>query len=117
MIHLQWIKSIDNKWLDFSRLDLKQVSGQGVYVIWHGGPNPKVVRVGKGDLATRFLRHRQNSRLMWYATQGKLLITWAEVNSQAHQDGIETYLTRLLSPVLADHPANALPIQVRSPFG
>jgi len=117
VLKLQWIKSLDDKWLDFSRLDVSQISGQGVYIIWHGGPNPRVVRVGKGDLRTRLEGHRQNPRLMWYASQGKLLITWAEVKSRPHQDGIETYLTKLLSPLLGDQMANVPPIQVQSPFG
>lgn len=117
MLQLKWMKSLDNKWLDFARLDLSQVRGSGVYVIWHGGTNPRVVRVGQGALAERFAQHRNSSRLMWYATQGKLLTTWAEVSSASHRDGIETYLTQLFSPLLADRLPNVSPIPVRSPFG
>ena len=117
LIELQWIKSIDYKWLDFMRLDLNQVQGSGVYVIWHGGENPRVIRVGQGNFATKFTLHRESPRLMWYASQGKLFVTWAAISSQAHCDGIENYLTQLFSPLLADRVASVPPLPVRSPFG
>ena len=117
MIELQWIKSIDYKWLDFMRLDLNQVRGSGVYVIWHGGENPRVVRVGQGELAKKLALHRESPRLMWYASQGKLFVTWAEISSSAHRDGIETYLTQLFVPLLADRVPSVQPLPVRSPFG
>ncbi len=117
MIELQWIKSIDYKWLDLNRLDLRQVKGEGVYVIWHGGLNPRVVRVGQGNLAEKLALHRQSPRLMWYASQGNLFVTWAEISSRVHRDGIEIYLTQLFAPLLVDRVPAVPPIPVRSPFG
>lgn len=117
MYQLQWIKSLDNKWLDFTRLDLAQVRGGGVYIIWHGGTNPRVVRVGHGQFAQKFAEHRQNTQLMWYASQGPLFVTWAEVSSEAHRAGIETYLAQQFSPLLGQQLPSSVPLPVYSPFG
>lgn len=117
MYQLQWIKSLDNKWLDFTRLNLSQVHGTGVYVIWHGGANPRVVRVGQGSFSHDFAHHRQDTQLMWHASQGPLFVTWAEVAAEEHRAGIETYLVQQFSPLLVHQMQQVAPLPVYSPFG
>lgn len=117
MLELQWVKSLDFKWLDFSRLDLHQVRGEGVFVIWHGGDTPKVVRVGQGVFSEKFSQLRQSPRLMLYGTKGKLLVTWAEIGSGEARDGIESYLTQVFAPLVSDRLSSVNLVPVRSPFG
>jgi hypothetical protein len=50
---LSWIKSTENEWLSLDRVNLDPVTTTGVYIIWHGGPTPRTVRVGQGDIKAR----------------------------------------------------------------
>jgi len=108
---------MDDKWLDLRRLDLSVIRSIGVYIIWHGGPNPRIVRVGQGDIAQRLFEHRGNSQILRYAQEGDLFVTWAEIGDQAQRDGVETYLAQQYSPLLGDNYPQVPPLAVGSPFG
>ncbi len=116
MHKLLWAKSIDNKWLNLSNLDVTNLHATGVYVIWHGGQNPRVVRVGQGNIAARLAAHRLNHQIMRFTDSGPMMVTWAEVENQITRDGIETYLIKQFSPMIKDQTPDATPIPVSSPF-
>lgn len=116
MQHLHWIKSIDNKWLNFSQLDLTHIHATGVYIIWHGGENPQIVRVGQGNIASKLTAHRMNHQIMRFALRGPLMVTWAEILEPARRDGIEAYLNQQFSPLVRDKAPEVPPIAARSPF-
>lgn len=116
MQHLHWMKSIDNKWLNFNQLDLTHIHAVGVYIIWHGGENPQIVRVGQGNIASRLTAHRMNHQIMRFASRGPLMVTWAEIPEPARRDGIESYLVQQFSPLIRDRVTEAPPIAARSPF-
>jgi len=44
---LIWVKSTENQWLGLDSVNLNGVTSIGVYIIWHGGPAPRTVRVGQ----------------------------------------------------------------------
>ncbi len=116
MHQLNWVKSLDNKWLNLSKLDLTYVHATGVYIVWHGGPNPQIVRIGQGNIAARLSHHRLNIQIMRYADRGPLMVTWAEIRDQSLRDGIETYLCEQFRPLIKSRLPETSPIPARSPF-
>ena len=90
------------------------INSNGVYIIWHGGINQRVVYVGQGDVAARITDHRQDNRILYYSQFG-LSVTWADV-ALADRDGVERYLAESLNPLVGDvYPAVA-PIAVNAPW-
>lgn len=116
MERLLWAKTIDNKWLNLSNLDLTNLHATGVYVIWHGGPSPRIVRIGQGNIAARLSAHRLNHQIMRYVTEGPMMVTWAEIDSQAMRDGVEVYLVQQFMPLIKDRLPEVPPLQAQSPF-
>ena len=116
MQNLHWVKSIDNKWLNFSQLDLTHIHAVGVYIIWHGGENPQIVRVGQGNIAAKLTGHRMNHQIMRFGMRGPLMVTWAEIAEPARRDGIEAYLIQQFTPIIRDRAPEAVPIAASSPF-
>ncbi len=116
MHRLLWAKSIDNKWLNLSNLDLTNLHATGVYIIWHGGENPRIVRIGQGNIAARLAAHRLNHQIMRYVESGPMMVTWAEIEDQAMRDGVEAYLAKQFTPLIKDKVPEVRPIQASSPF-
>ena len=116
MQKLLWAKSIDNKWLNLSNLDLTNLHATGVYMIWHGGENPRIVRIGQGNIAARLAAHRLNHQIMRFVERGPMMVTWAEIDNQAQRDGIEVYLVNQFTPLIKDKIPEVAPLQANSPF-
>lgn len=113
---LNWIKCDGGNWCEFFNvnLDHEYFNGvEGVYVIWHGGASPNVVRVGQGIIKDRIAQHRQDSQITAYRSQG-LYVTWASVPAY-QRDGVERYLGDQLSPKVGSRLPDAFPIQVNLP--
>jgi len=111
-----WIKSSDNRWLRLSELDFERINTTGVYILWHGGDTPAVVRVGSGDIGTRLRDHYNNILIRRYENKGELMVTWAAMDSLAQRDGVENYLIELCRPLVSDYRPAASPLAVKSPF-
>jgi hypothetical protein len=114
---LNWNKCEGDAWCPFLTVNLQHPHFQnleGVYIIWHGGPNPATVYVGQGNIAERLRCHRTEPNILQYSSLG-LFVTWASVSAPS-RDGIERYLADTLKPkegVL--HPYSA-PIGVNLPW-
>ena len=115
MVTLSWGKCVGDVWCSLESVNIGGIQTIGVYIIWHGGPTPKAVYVGQGDVANRIAQHRQNLAILNYRQCGGLYVTWASV--PAHQrDGVERYLAEHWNPLVGGvHPA-ATPIAVNSPW-
>ena len=114
---LVWNKCQGDAWCPFMTVDLNHVHFQGmkgVYVIWHGGVNPKTVYVGKGNIAERIQYHRTKPNIAQYLSNG-LFVTWAQVFGSA-QDGIESYLIQTLKPLENEAQPRAIPTSVNHPW-
>lgn len=116
VLQLAWVKSLDSKWLNLSNLDLTHIHATGVYMIWHGGSNPRIVRVGHGNIAGRLSEHKLNLQIMRYKQDGPLMVTWAEVLDEDTRIGVTHYLAQQFSPLIKDRPADVMPLVARSPF-
>ncbi len=109
MIRLNWMKCGSNfSWCNFDQLNLEadyfvETQRIGVYVIWHGGAQPKTVYVGQGVVKDRLSVHRRNYSITKYSGYG-LFVTWAEVPS-VYLDGVEAFLAASLNPLEGErHP-------------
>ena len=116
-MNVNWTKCQDNKWCPLLTLNLDNphfTHLSGVYVIWHGGPNPSTVYVGKGHIAERIRSHRDCDDILKFSYLG-LFVTWAQV-PPAQQDGVERYLADYLKPKVGDIHPHATPIPVNFPW-
>ncbi|WP_072389510.1 hypothetical protein [Hyphomicrobium sp. CS1BSMeth3] len=112
---VHWVKSTAGKWLSLQFVDLSEVETVGVYIIWHGGQQPRVVRIGQGDIADRLAKHGADDDVLAYAAAGKLFVTWAAVPARL-LDGVERYLAEHWKPLIGDRFPHVAPIAVNSPF-
>ncbi len=114
---VNWIKCGGEQWCDFFNLNLDHShfdNLQGVYIIWHGGSQASVVRVGQGIIRERLRAHRQDSEILQYRNLG-LFTTWAEV-AHAYRDGVERFLSETWRPKVGARFPNVSPIEVNSPW-
>ena len=121
MSDLHWVKSLENNWFDLARIDLQAMlrtpsRPQGIYIIWHGGEDPKIVRIGIGDVVRKLIAHRANPQITRYTKNGPLMVTWAVQPDPLRQAGIARYLTEQFYPLVRDVPIDMPAIAVRSPF-
>ena len=113
---LDWIQwSTTNERLRLHGVNLTPVTTFGVYVIWHGGAVPRVVRVGQGVVADRLTSHRKDAAVLSYEQSGILYVTWAAVPARL-VDGVERYLAERLRPLVGDRFPQVAPVPVNSPF-
>ena len=115
---LDWIKCSGQQWCNFLNLNLDHAhfnNLEGVYIIWHGGANASVVRVGQGVIRDRLKAHKKDLAILKYKDLN-LFATWAAVPISYH-DGVERYLAEKWKPKVGDKFPNALPIAVNSPWG
>lgn len=113
-LKLDWIKCAGNIWCPFDRVDLSNVKTVGVYIIWQGGQNPRVVKIGQGDIASKLISHRSDSKTLSYNQYG-LFVTWANVQ-QSKLNGIEKYLAEQFKPLIESNVPNVNSIPVKYPF-
>ena len=116
-MNLNWIKCQGNVWckLYSVNLDHDHFNGKnGVYIIWHGGTEPKVVYVGQGNIRNRLNERRSDPRIQQYKYLD-LYVTWATVYSQ-DCDGVEAYLADHWSPKVGERHPDARHIHVNSPW-
>jgi len=114
---LNWIKCSGSQWCNFLHLNLdhSHFNGlEGVYIIWHGAPNPAVVRIGQGNIRERLKEHREEQEILAYEGNG-LYVTWASVDRYS-RDGVERYLAEKWNPKVGDRFPNVNPMVVNSPW-
>ena len=88
---------------------------EGVYVIWRGGTNPAVVRLGQGNIKDRIGKHRLDREILKHGATGTLHVTWADVPTSL-RNGIERFLANTLRPLVGDAFPLAQPVPVNLPW-
>ena len=114
-LQLVWRKCNPGVWCSFTRVDLDKIDDEGVYVIWHGGNDPRVVYVGQGDVVDRLRRHRQDKAILQHERKGGLYVTWTAV-PEHDRSGVERFLADVYKPLEGDVHPNVSAIQVNSPW-
>lgn len=116
-MNVQWRKGDGNLWCKLNTVDLthRHFEGlKGVYVVWHGGDNPAVVRVGQGAIRDRLQAHRTEAEIQQYENK-LLMVTWAEV-PEADRQGVEKFLTDAFQPLVGERFADRTPVEVNLPW-
>ena len=116
-MNLNWNKCQGEVWCNFNAVNLDHShfnNTEGVYVIWHGGTNPKVVYVGRGNIRERIREHRQRTDIQEYS-RFTLFVTWAKVAPE-FQEGVEAYLASYWKPKAEKKHPTAEHITVNSPW-
>ena len=117
-MQLNWMKCQGDVWckLNFVNLDHEHFNDiRGVYIIWHGGPEPAVVYVGQGNIKQRLAVHRNNPDIQQYKHLD-LYVTWAAVSEELRH-GVEAYLIDMwYSKENAKPPQTVHRIEVNSPW-
>ena len=113
---VSWATCGDDKhWCNLMTLDLDSINvTAGVYIIWHGGDNATIVRIGQGNIADRLGNHQDDSKILKYKEHG-LFVTWASVDEE-YLDGVEAYLGDALPPLVGDRFPDCPHISVNSPW-
>ncbi|QGZ95818.1 hypothetical protein [Terricaulis silvestris] len=114
MLNLKWAALAGGDYASLDRVILTRVTTIGVYIIWHGGPAPRVVRVGQGDVADRLCVHRLDDEILAFGHDG-LYVTWAAVPATSI-DGVERYLAETLAPIVGDRFPSTQAIPVNLPW-
>jgi len=114
---LDWIKCETNQWCNFFNLNLNHshFDGlEGIYIIWHGAPNPAVVYVGQGNIRDRVTAHRNEQSILAYRQYG-LYVTWAQVPI-IYRNGVERFLADKWIPLVGSNHPQAIPVPVNQPW-
>jgi hypothetical protein len=86
----------------------------GVYIIWHGGQYPAVVRIGQGIIKDRLAKHREDKEILAYQEYG-LYVTWASVPRE-FLDGVERFLGNITKPKVGSLFPDVVPLTVNLPW-
>jgi len=116
-MHLNWIRCEGDHWCNLLTLNLKHPhfdALEGVYIIWHGAPDPRVVYIGQGVIKERLEEHRNDPSFGGFIDRG-LFATWASV-AVSSRNGVERYLADKWMPILGERRPDANPIEVNSPW-
>src|SRR5437879_5138203 len=95
-----WHRYPNGCWCALAELNLADphfAGREGVYIIWRGSDNHRVVRVGQGVIADRLQAHRGDREILSHGPA--LLATWADV-ALHHRDGVERYLAEHYRPLV-----------------
>jgi hypothetical protein len=115
--HMEWGKFTNGTWCPLDTVDLSHsaFSSGGVYIIWHGSSDAKVVYVGQAtQFRDRLSAHRLDPRIQKYKAKG-VYVTWATA-PKASRDGIEVGLANLFNPLVGDRHPNVPAIRVNGPW-
>ena len=120
-MQLSWVRCQDEAWCRLDSVDLTHEhfnNGHGVYIIWVGEEEPKVVvYVGQGNIKERLAVHRKNPEIFLYGDilDTDLYVTWATV-AQQDCDAVEAYLADKWHPKVGERYPQTPHIQVNSPW-
>ena len=98
-MQLQWHKREDRSWHALHEIDLEQIEGYGVFIVWRDGdPHhaPAVLYVGRGSLKHELTQVRRSP--LFHAAP-RLSVTWAMVASVRDLEPIAAYLYQQLRPL------------------
>ena len=117
-MNIHWMRCQGDVWCKLETVNLSHHHFDtmvGVYIIWHGGPQPHVVYVGQGQIRERLSDHRNDKRIQQYRHLD-LFVTWARVPEQSNRDGVEAYLINVWRPKVNERGPRAAPLIVNPPW-
>jgi len=116
-LEVKWERTDQCYWrelmkIDFADPEFKRL--RGIFIIWHGGNNPRVIYIGHGDIPTQLEKLRVKQEFQKYIPIG-LYVTWAKFKPE-HMKGVHRYLNYKLKPSLSMCKIEDHQIYVNLPF-
>lgn len=111
------MRCVGDQWCNLIQLNLTHPhfdNLEGVYIIWHGAPNPSVVYIGQGMIRDRLREHRDDPQILKHKSH-TLFVTWAFVQ-KVYRDGVERFLAEKWNPKIGASFPTVEPIEVNSPW-
>jgi hypothetical protein len=99
-LQLHWSKCAGGEWCRLDQIELAEIDGFGVFVVWRGGDfgrSSAVLYIGHGALRQEIAECRRDRIIGNHNGEG-LRITWAEVDPR-DADGVASYLYQQLRPL------------------
>ena len=115
-LQLQWFKCAAGQWCRLGDVDLNDVDGFGVFVVWRGGDVGRasaVLYVGRGALKQEIAGCRRDPIMANNSGDG-LRLTWAKVDPR-DVDAVASYLYQQLRPLwgrVQHTPAGPRPVNL-----
>ena len=86
----------------------------GVFIVWHGGSNPRVLFIGHGKIAKELEKVSFKREIKEFVQLG-LYVTWAQFKPE-HMKGVHRFLNDKLRPMLSMCKIEDHQIYVNLPF-
>jgi hypothetical protein len=116
-LQVEWFKSFGGSWYDLLEINQNHnhFNGmRGVYIIWHEGKKPAVLKVGQGIIRDCLVENKEDYIVAAYCQYG-LYVTWAKV-VEDDCDGVERYIGEALKPIIGHRLPDVQPIEVNLPW-
>ncbi|MFP4369168.1 MAG: hypothetical protein ACOC2K_02405 [Bacteroidota bacterium] len=114
---VEWYRCTGWVWCNLYRLDIEHEyldDLHGVYVIWAGENERKVLKVGRGYIREELKEMKNDLAIQAFSHHG-VFVSWAEVSGFT-QGGVELFLNNVLSPAISEDTPKALPIKINLPW-
>lgn len=109
---VKWAKNpLNSEWYRFFTIDLSEISGEGVYIVWEAGASSKALYVGKGIISDRLSIHRRDKKMLQYRMTAPILASWAVVPTSLCA-GVERYLIDTYNPIYNEQTPDVTPVAV-----
>ena len=116
MLTVDWKPNPNDHYFHLDYFNPDGVNVGGVYMIWQGGNQARVIQVGQGENIGQHLRSlNKDPAIIAYNQYGKLYVTWAAVPASI-RSGVARYLIDTWRPLIAKTFPMIFPIAVNSPF-
>lgn len=112
-----WYKCTGGVWCDLFKLDLTHEylqGAEGVFVIWTGIKDRKVLRVGSGSITKQLLSIRRDLAIQAFQHLG-VFVTWTELSS-LKRSGVELFLINELKPTIVIDTPKGIAIKMQLPW-
>jgi len=112
-----WYKCQGSIWCELTKLDLQHEvlkKAEGVFIIWSGTKERKVLKVGSGLIRAALMNARTDISIQAFVNHG-VFVTWADVGA-LKRSGVELYLINHLKPLIVPVTPKAIPIKIKLPW-
>lgn len=113
----KWFRCKGGIWCELNKLDLSHdymQAAEGVYVVWSGMKDRKVLIVGSGKIGKQLHEVREQLFIKAFFHLG-VYVSWVEVGS-IKRAGVEAFLNKELEPAFPSKNAGSIPISIELPW-
>ena len=116
-LEVKWERTDQCYWHELMKLDFSEPSYnrlRGIFIIWHGGSEPRVIYIGQGNIAKVLEKLRLRREIENFESLG-LYVTWAKFKPE-QMNGVHRFLNDKLRPMLSMSKIEEHQIYVNLPF-